>query len=287
MNPTPRPESKAVSTPILLVVALLGALSIGIFVFGVQRFTRRHESVEVDAAVDMPIVTEPSTRPRFLPRTQEPAIGENAPHEALPTALPNELPAEAPAAPTPLDAGNDWQTALAQAQQLALTDAAEARRLLEQLAERFPRNERVLTALASSLDGTDDERARDVARRCLEVNISSVRCNTVMFSTYDRAGDYDAGLPYIIECIRADSNDMHCLAGLLESRIHRGESLQALAVSDRIRERDDGGFGVYATGRAAEASGQTEAAIREYQRACSLGYDAGCAQAAALSAASR
>ncbi|MEI8255475.1 MAG: hypothetical protein WCJ30_07355 [Deltaproteobacteria bacterium] len=285
MSPAPRGEPRGIaSVPVFVFGAVLLLLAIGAFVFGLRRFTRVQEDPEADAAADAAGPSSSAGEPtpgRAASSTVVRPVG--GPSGRLqPSAPPRE---ERGRVDVDFDAGSEVDLMLAQAALLAETDPAEARRVLQQLLERHPRSERVLSALASSLDGTDDERARDVARRCLEVNAGNIRCNTVMFSTYVRVGDYDAGLPYINECIRADSTDIRCMTALLDSRLHRGEIAEAQAVSERIRERDDGGVGVFAMAQVAEASGQSADALREYQSACAQGYDAGCARAAALSAA--
>jgi hypothetical protein len=278
-------EGKRTSVLVIALGASIVVLAIAIVGFGVRHLTRGREVAEADAAVDD---AGPPGSDEQAPSQPVPAADLEAARDVsvAPSApSPTVQEPTAPAPTVPANAVDEVEAMLAQAQRLAETDPAEARRVLEQLAQRFPRNERVLSALASSLDGTDDERARDAARRCLEVNPGSVRCNTVMFSTYLRAGDYDAGLPYIFDCIRADSSDPRCATALLESRIHRGELAEAQAVSERIREHDDGGLGAFAAASVAEATGHTADALRDYQSACSQGYDAGCARAAALNAA--
>lgn len=218
------------------------------------------------------------------PQSDEPQGADSRPRARTTAPIaPNRAETPPNAEPVVIVAPNDEiATGLAQAAALAQTDPAEARRYLAQLAERFPRNERILSALATLLDGTDDVRAREVAQRCLEVNPSNVRCNTVVFTTFARAGDYDAGLPYVVECIRTDATDTGCLSALLDARVHRGELEEARAVSDRIHEQTDGGFAVYASAQVAEASGHGADALHGYQEACAAGIDAGCARAAML-----
>lgn len=260
-----------------IVVAVLIIACIAIVVAGARWFTRprprptTNDVASTDSRETPTRETTPVEEPAFHPRAAAPVV---------------QSPIEAPINPTPtaLAPVDEIASGLAQAAALGATDPAEARRFLEQLASRFPRNERILTALAMSLDGSDDVRARTIAQRCLEVNPTNVRCNTVMFTTFARAGDYDAGIPYVNACISTDATDTHCILALLEARVHRGELEEARAVSDRLREQTDGGLAVYATAQLAEASGQGADALRAYRDACSAGVEMACARATALAA---
>jgi len=130
--------------------------------------------------------------------------------------------------------------------------------------------------------------ALTAAKRCLALEPERQDCLAVARWSMARTGDFAHAFPLLSDCLARQPEDVHCLNGMVSTRLWRGELDRARAAAATLARVDpDGEWTHVALGRVHEAAGEQDAALGEFQQACTQGHDYACRRAAALSGSER
>jgi Flp pilus assembly protein TadD len=164
------------------------------------------------------------------------------------------------------------------------TDPALARRLLREALESDPTNEVALQNLAlKTLIDEDTNAARDLAKRCVEVNDQSVVCQHVLKEAPEMTPDLERLTKFVRGCAAQQPNNVECLAGMVNVHLLDGNVVDAAVYAGRLAHvapvSDETSL---AQGRIDAASGRYGQALRLFEQACSANNEKACFRAHAL-----
>jgi tetratricopeptide (TPR) repeat protein len=170
------------------------------------------------------------------------------------------------------------------ARRLETSDPKRSRELLREVLEADPRNEQALEKLASKvLLDENHEEARDLAKRCREINSRNPVCERVTQMSPEMTPELERMALVVEQCLQADPGNSDCVYAKMQAFLANGKVEEAGPIAEHLAEMNPGSpLALMAQGRIKAASGDYGDARKLLQSACDQGNKDACGRAEML-----
>ena len=170
------------------------------------------------------------------------------------------------------------------ARRLETSDPARSRELLREVLQADPNNEQALAKLASKvLLDENHEEARELAKRCRQVNSTNPVCEQVTRMSPEMTPELERMALVVEQCIQADPNNADCVYAKMQAFLAHGKVEEAGPIAEHLAEMNPGSpLSLMAQGRMKAAAGEYGDARRLLQSACDQGNKDACGRAEML-----
>lgn len=232
------------------------------------------------------IITVPETvsapeAPLPLPtqRAPLPAVQAARPRPARVTRVSNTVQTQR--APSPAEAAAEK---LNLARRVETSDPKRSRELLREALQADPNNEQALTSLATKvLIDENHEEARELAKRCRELNSTNPACEKVTRLSPEMTPQLEQMALVVDQCVQADPNNTDCVYGKMQWFLANGKVQEAGEIAEHLSEVQPGSpLSLMARGRMKAAAGEYGDARRLLQSACDQGNKDACSRSEIL-----
>lgn len=135
----------------------------------------------------------------------------------------------------------------------------------------------ILSRLSDMMLGEDVQKARHYAIECLARDEKNSVCHRTLISTFTRYGQFDDAFPYLSDCLEIDRNNVHCLGGMINYQLQKGDLDEARRLTEHLSRIDPDSIWTHlAMGSYYDAAGNSEAALEHFRKACKRGQPYAC-----------
>lgn len=245
--------------------------------------------VVVPAACLIAVILSDDSEPASTPAPEPVSAMETPAAPATPTrqVLPVRAPIARPAPVSPVStvqpqravsASESVADKLSLARRVENSDPQRSRELLRDVLRADPNNEQALASLATKvLLDENHEEARELAKRCAELNSSNPACERVNKLSPAMTPQLEQMALVVDQCVQADPNNVDCVYGKMQWFLANGKVEEAGAVAEHLGEiTPNTPLTLMAQGRMKAAAGDYGEARRLLQSACDHGSADAC-----------
>jgi hypothetical protein len=226
--------------------------------------------------------SEPATRPApetvSVAQTTAPPTGQVLPARAPMTRRAYVAPGSTVQPQRAASVGEGVVEKLSMARRVENSDPKRSRELLRDVLQADPNNEQALAQLATKvLLDENHEEARELARRCVELNSSNPACERVAKLSPAMTPQLEQMALVVEQCVMADPSNADCAYGKMQWFLANGKVDEAGQVAEHLSELNPSApLSLMAQGRMKAAAGDYGEARRLLQSACDHGSADAC-----------